>query len=196
MYHCEIYCVKFLAQFLSTESATLIDIAIAYSRSFPSIVWSRHPWNFFLGRSVSPPPRDPEILLPPKFGTRISPDSWETHRQIWKSRSHVTSCDVSTRKRKREREKRRKRKERQSRGSPQGRSRGARQNRPERVASDERTEDPGVPCDCSRMRDGRRHITGFGIVPLCPVDLSFSRIGRSYDIHDTHEKRVWRKTNK
>lgn len=78
----------------------------------------------------------------------------------------------ATKRRRRDSEKERKERqeekgrEKESRRSPEGRSRGARENRPGRVASDERTEDPGVPCDCSRMRDvGLRHVAGSRLCP-------------------------------
>jgi len=80
--------------------------------------------------------------------------------------------------------------EKENRRSPEGRSRGARENRPGRVASDERTEDPGVPCACSRMRDaGRRHVAGSR---LCSA-LSRQRGSLTFadrQISDGHEKRV------
>lgn len=134
--------------------------------------------------------------LSPRFGARsrgreTRVDEFENQAL---ARVRCGTSTFATKRRRRDKRKRAKgrrrgrKKRKESRRSPEGRSRGARKNRPGRVASDERTEDPGVPCDCSRMRDaGRRHVAGSRLCPALSRQRGYLIFVGS---QDGHEKRV------
>lgn len=160
-----IVCVKFLARICDTGRS----LTIAYFRSFPSrqirpnraSIASR---EIFFSRRIIVFPRDPEILpLSPGNSGANRRRNASANLKIRLARRADEKEEVRGGENKKERKEER---ETEPGKSPGTIERSERQNRPELVASDERTEDPGVPCDCSRMRDaGRRISTGSDIVP-------------------------------